>query len=79
MQDNWVMSSERIGIEWGFGKVYARCPILRKPHVMKLQARDVAKLVRVCVLLSNAHTCINGSQSSLYFNCKPPPLNVYFG
>ena len=72
------MSSERIGVEWGFGKVYSRCPILRKSEMMKLQAQDVAKLVRVCVLITNAHTCLRGSQSSLYFDCIPPTIEKYF-
>ena len=75
---NWVMSRARIGVEWGFGKVKARNPLILKPYMLKLQLMDVSKLVRVAVLLTNAHTCLNQSQTGLYFNCCAPTLGEYF-
>ena len=74
----WVMSRARIGVEWGFGKIYARCPILKRVLKQKPQEKDVKQLHRVCVLLTNAHTCLHQSQTGLYFNCKAPSLEEYF-
>jgi hypothetical protein len=76
--DNWLMSSGRVSVEWGFGKIYARCPILKRPHLLKLQAMDVAKHIRVAVLLTNAHTCPQQSQTGKHFVCTTPTLSAYF-
>lgn len=76
--DNWVMAKERVGVEWGYGKIDARCPFLKCAHLMKLQACDVASFVRVAVLLTNAHTCLQQSQTGLYFECEAPTLENYF-
>lgn len=75
--ENWVMAKERIGVEWGYGKVKALCPILRRKYLLKLKAVDVAQLVRVCFFLTNMHTCMNQSQVGLYFNCPAPSLAEY--
>jgi hypothetical protein len=76
--NNWIMASERIGVEWGFGKVKARCPFMLKPHLLKLQLSDVAQYARISALLTNAHTCLHQSQTGLYFDCSAPNLEEYF-
>jgi hypothetical protein len=76
---NRIMSRERIGIEWGFGKVLRRCGLLCCQAFLKIREKDVAQLIRVAVLLTNAHSCSSReSQVSLYFNCAPPTLQEYF-
>ncbi|KAJ1391801.1 hypothetical protein B484DRAFT_408638 [Ochromonadaceae sp. CCMP2298] len=52
--------------------------VQQRPHLLKLQAMDVALHIRVAVLLTNAHTCIEASQSNKYFNCPAPSLEQYF-
>jgi hypothetical protein len=76
--DNWIMSKTRISVEWGYGKVKTRCPYLLRPHHLKLQLMDVAQVIRVSVLLTNAHTCLHQSITGLYFNCAAPTLTEYF-
>ncbi|KAJ1383160.1 hypothetical protein B484DRAFT_411233, partial [Ochromonadaceae sp. CCMP2298] len=78
LHNNSKMSRVRIGVEWGFGKVYARCPLLKHVDKMKLQAMDVGRRVRVAVLLTNAHTCLRQSQTGEYFECRAPTLEEYF-
>lgn len=76
--ENWLMAKERISVEWGYAKVKARCPLLNCPHLLKLQASDVSCIVRVAVLLSNAHTCMHQSETGLYYNCPAPSVEEYF-
>jgi len=75
--DNYIMSKERIGVEWGFGKLKARCPYLDHHKKLKLQESDVRARVRVAVLLCNLHTCLKQSQVGLYFNCRAPTVAAY--
>lgn len=44
--DNWVMSRQRIGVEWGFGHVLERCPLLNRHKMFKLRMIDVSMYVR---------------------------------
>jgi hypothetical protein len=75
---NAIMTPERVSIEWGFGRIKARCPYITRIDLLKLRLVDVAKYIRVAVLLTNADVCMNGSQTSLYFECFPPTLTQYF-
>lgn len=75
--NNWVMSKVREGIEWGFGKLKSRNPLVLRSQLLKLQMVDVAKIIRVAVLLTNLDTCLHGSNTSLFFNCFPPTLQQY--
>jgi hypothetical protein len=76
-QDNWIMSRERIGVEWGFGKVLERCPLLNKIKIMKLKLIDVAAYVRNAVFLTNIDTCLHQSQCGEHFDCFAPTLYEY--
>ncbi len=75
---NWLMSTVRIGVEWGFGKVKYRNPFILHWRLLKFQMVDVARYIRVAVLLTNAHTCLHQSQTGLYFNCYAPSVEQYF-
>jgi hypothetical protein len=77
-QFNYVMSLLRIAVEWGFGHLKNRNSLLKKQNLLKIQMVDVARLVRVGVLLTNAFTCLDGGVANIYFNCRPPTLHEYF-
>jgi hypothetical protein len=61
------MSPSRIGIEWGFGKVKARCPYITRWEKMKLQEHDVRMYVRNALLLTDIHSIFAGNQTMLAF------------
>jgi hypothetical protein len=75
---NYVMSLVRICVEWGFAKLQERNPLLTRHYMLKIQMHDVAKVVRVGVLLTNAHTCMQGAVGNIYFHVRPPSLHEYF-
>lgn len=75
--DNHKMSRERITEEWCFAKVKNLFPFTTRPNLLKLQLVDVAAYIRVAVFLTNCHTCINQSETGLYFNCLAPSLHEY--
>jgi hypothetical protein len=31
VHDNWLMERGRVSVEWGFGKIYVRCPFVKRP------------------------------------------------
>jgi hypothetical protein len=76
--DNFLMSHVRVCVEWGYGKIHARHHFVCRPDLLRLQQNDIAQLCRVAVLLTNAHTCIRGSLTGTWFNCKAPTLQQYF-
>jgi hypothetical protein len=75
---NHLMSPQRVFIEHGFGKVKARYPFLNSKHLLKLQLSPVLSYFRVAFLLTNAHTCLRGSSTTLHFGMMPPSLHNYF-
>lgn len=76
-QNNAIMARPRVTDEWGFGKVYERCPLVNQKKFLKLQGVDVAQIVRVAVLLTNFHTCMHQSNTGLFFHCAAPTLEQY--
>ncbi len=77
-RSNRMMGKYRISVEWGFGKVKARCPILtKKKEVMQLFKKNLPSLVRVCILMTNIDTTLRGSQTSLYYKCQAPSIQEY--
>jgi hypothetical protein len=75
--DNYIMSKERISIEWGFCKIKQRCPYCTRSSLLKFGQTDVARNIRVCVLMTNIHTCLRQSQTGHYFDCFAPSLAEY--
>ncbi len=76
--NNYVMSRERIGVEWGIGKMKQLFPFVVQSRLMKIQKVDVPRYMRVGALLTNAHTCLHQSEVGLYFNCVAPTIESYF-
>lgn len=74
---NLIMGRSRVSIEWGFRKINRVCPLLKAVDKMKIQHVAVSKRVRVAALLTNLHTCLHGSQTGLYFDCRQPTLQQY--
>jgi len=76
---NAVMTGQRIGVEWGIGKVYVMCPMIKHLYTMKIQLSPITKYVHAAVLLCNIHTCLEANQNATHFDCIPPTLEEYFG
>lgn len=68
-------------IEFSYGEIENIFQICSQPRCLKLaQVKPYAQeQLRVCHLLSNIYTCLNGNKASSYmkFNCIPPPLDDY--
>jgi hypothetical protein len=76
-QVNAHMSGLRISVEHGFGKTMMLWSFNGFKNKLKVGLSPVAAYFMVAVLLSNIHTCFNGSQVSEQFNCEPPSVDVY--
>lgn len=74
---NRKMSSLRVSVEWLIGKVYWLCGLLRQRVMHEVFRDDVASRFLVGVFLTNCHTCLYGSQASMYFKCESPDLEEY--
>ena len=75
---NGNMSKVRTCVEWGFGKICTNFAFLNFHKNLKVRLQAVAKYYLVGALLTNAHTCLYGSQTGRYFNLEPPTLEQYF-
>ena len=66
-------------IEHCYGELETNFRICTQPSSMKLcQSNPYAiEQLRVCHLLSNIYTCLNGNKCSLAFDCTPPSLDDY--
>ena len=64
---NKQMSMSRITVEWAFGKVISLFAFVDFKKNQRLFLQPVGKHFKVAVLLTNVHTCLNGSQVSDFF------------
>jgi hypothetical protein len=78
-EENRIMTNCRVGVEWSFGKVTTEQKFIDFFKGMKLQLSTVSLYYKFAVLITNAHTCLYGSQHVTYFNIRPPTLSEYFG
>lgn len=78
-QFNESMKTLRVAVEWGFSKIIQQFAFVDFKKNQKLLMQDLQSLYKVSVLLTNAHTCLYGSQTADYFNLVPPILEEYFG
>jgi len=77
--ENSIMRSYRIGVEWAFGKV-VECSSYLNAGPMRIYMNSVAEYYICACLIANTNTCLYGSQACTYFmNCRPPTLAQYFG
>lgn len=74
---NRDMSALRVHVEYGFGKIIQLFAFLDFKKNQKLLLQPIKLQYIVAALLSNCHTCMNGSQISDYFLCSPPKLEEY--
>jgi hypothetical protein len=74
---NSAMSKVRVSVEWGFGKLIQLFAFLDFKKNLKLYKQSVGKAYLVAAILTNAHTCLYGSQTSTKFECQPPTLRQY--
>lgn len=74
---NKIMSKLRISVEWGFGKISQLFAFTEFAENQKIRLQPVGVYYLVAILLTNVHTCLNGSNTSSYFNCEPPSVQQY--
>jgi len=70
--ENRAMSSCRETIEWDYGDVGRYFKHLDYKHVLKIRKMPIAKMCLCAFILRNALVCMNGSNTTEYFNCEPP-------
>ena len=75
---NSNMSKIRACVEWGFGKITNNFAFLNFHKNLKIRLQPVAKYYYVGAILTNAHTCLYGSQTGNCFGLEPPTLEEYF-
>jgi hypothetical protein len=76
---NAYMAKERMAVEWGFEKVASLFSFNRLPVSFKYGLSPIATYYITSVLLTNCHTCYNGSKASVAFKCNPPTVRCYLG
>ncbi|GAU94084.1 hypothetical protein RvY_05918 [Ramazzottius varieornatus] len=74
---NTAMKTLRISVEWGFGKIGNPFFFNKALEALKLGLQPLGMYFRVATLLTNYHTCLNGSQTSNSFAVEPPTLAEY--
>jgi hypothetical protein len=77
-KENFIMSKVRISVEWTFGKIVNNNAFVGHWQTQKIQMSAVGKQYFTAALIANCHTCLYGSQSSVYFDILPPKLGEYF-
>ena len=75
---NSSMSTVRESVEWLFGDIVNYFKFMDFYKNLKIGLSSVGKMYIVSAILRNAHTCINGNQTSDFFNLDPPTLEDYF-
>ncbi|CAB1103153.1 unnamed protein product [Ectocarpus sp. CCAP 1310/34] len=74
-----AMSSVRVSVEWGFGKIVALWPYVdyAKKQQVALSACGLGKQYAVAGILTNYHSCFYRNNTSFYFDVNPPSLRSY--
>ena len=75
---NSSMSAVRGSVEWLFGDIINYFKFMDFTKNLKIGLSSVGKMYIVSAILRNAHTCLNGNQTSEFFNLDPPTLQEYF-
>jgi hypothetical protein len=74
-----VMNRVRTCVEWGFGKLTQKFSGVNFYAKEKIYLNRPAKKYVVAAILTNFHSCLEGSQTAFYFNCRAPTLESYAG
>jgi nuclease HARBI1 len=64
----------RITEEWSYAELKGRFSFLEAEHMLKIEGMPVSKMLIAALILRNAHTCMNGSEISAFYDCQPPSL-----
>jgi hypothetical protein len=72
-----VMNRVRTCVEWGFGKLTQKFSGVNFYAKEKIYLNRPAKKYIVAAILTNFHSCLEGSQTAFYFNCRAPTLESY--
>ncbi|KAF8313625.1 hypothetical protein DL93DRAFT_2228396 [Clavulina sp. PMI_390] len=75
---NKEMSRYRQAAEWSFGKVRSLWSMIDYNRKLQVELCPIGIYCRVAILMTNAHTCLYGSETSQYFNLPPLLLQKYF-
>jgi len=76
---NTQMSSVRQSVEWGFGKILQYFAFVDFKKNQKVFLQPVGKQYIVSAILTNLHTCLNGSTTATAFGVDPPSVQEYLG
>ena len=74
---NQKMSTVRVSVEWAFGKILQYFSYLDFKKNQKVLLQPIGKYYLVGAILTNCHTCLDGSQTSTFFSVSPPSLETY--
>lgn len=76
---NTQMSTCRITVEWGFGRILALWPYVdyAKKQQVALSASGLGKQYQVAGILTKCSTCFYGNSTSKFFGVAPPTLREY--
>ena len=75
---NKSMSMNRVSVEWLFGDVVNTFKFIDFKKNLKTGLSPIAKMYKVSALLTNAHTCLYGNNTSSFFDMEPPNIDEYF-
>jgi len=76
---NKDLSSLRVSVEYGFGRVTQQFAFLDFKKNQKIYLQPLKEQYFVSALLANCQLCMNGGQISNYFKCTPPSVEEYLG
>jgi len=75
---NRIHKAVRVAAEWGINKPKTLFPIFDRKRLQRVLLSPLGIWHRVGYLLSNAHSCLYGNQTSTYFNITPLSVDEYF-
>ena len=73
----YLSSSKRVCVEWGFGNVVKQWEYLNGDKRLRSLGQPIAQWYVLGVFLTNCHVCVHGSQTTQTFHCPPPALEEY--
>jgi len=73
----YCMNSGRIAVEWGFGHVINTWKYFDNHRQLRIFSSPLGSAYRVATCLTNMKICLEGCQTTSYFQCEPPTLEEY--
>jgi hypothetical protein len=77
VRSNTVMSPQRVGVEWAFGKISQITAFVDQYRVHSVQVGAVAKVYVLAAILANIHTCLYYGLAASYWQISPPTIGSY--